>query len=108
MNWAIKAEKEKICLSENEILEQYQEFADVFSEEKAWRFSPTREEDHEIKFVEGTPKSFTTHTYKMDKEQTKFMRKWLKDELEKKFIQESKSPYPSPTFLIKKRMETTE
>ena len=102
-DWAIKAKKEKICLFKNEILEQYQEFADVFSEEKARRFPSTREEDHKIKFDEGTPKSFTIHTYKMDKEQTKFMRKWLKDELEKKFIQESKSPYLLPTFLIKKK-----
>ena len=39
----------------------------------------------------------------MDGEQTEFMRKWLREELEKKFIQESKSPYPSPTFLIKKK-----
>ena len=39
----------------------------------------------------------------MDGEQTKFMRKWLAEELKKKFIRESKSPYPSSTFLIKKK-----
>ena len=39
----------------------------------------------------------------MDGEQTKFMRKWLAEELEKKFIRESKSPYPSLMFLIKKK-----
>lgn len=44
----------------------------------------------------------------MDREQTKFIRKWLKEELEKSFIREFKSSYPSPTFLIKKRMETIE
>lgn len=102
-DWAIKAEKEKIRLSENEIPEQYKEFADVFSEEKARRFPPTREEDHEIKFLEETLKSFTAQTYKMDAEQTKFMRNWLTEELEKGFIRESKSPYPSLTFLIKKK-----
>ena len=102
-DWAIKAEKGKTRLSENEIPEQYKEFADIFSEEKAWRFPPSRNEDHKIKFVEGTPKSFTAQTYKMNREQTKFMWKWLKEELEKNFIWESKSPYLSPTFLIKKK-----
>ena len=34
-DWAIKTEKEKICLFESEIPKQYQEFADVFFEEKA-------------------------------------------------------------------------
>lgn len=85
-DWAIKVEKEKIHLSEDEIPEQYQEFTDVFSEEKAQKFSSARDEDHEIKFGEGTPKSFQAHTYKMNEEQTKFMKKWLKKELEKNFI----------------------
>jgi len=49
------------------------------------------------------PKSFDAHTYKMDKHQTMFLRKWIDEEMSKKFIRESKSPYPSPTFLIKKK-----
>jgi len=32
-------------------LEPYQDYADVFSEEKARRFPSEREEDHEIKFA---------------------------------------------------------
>jgi hypothetical protein len=35
--------------------------------------------------------------------QTAFLRKWLDKELNKGFIRPSKSPYPSPTFLIEKK-----
>ena len=35
MDWAIKAEKKKTCLSENEIPKQYKELTKVFPEEKA-------------------------------------------------------------------------
>ena len=101
--WAIQAEKDKKRLSEENIPEAYQDYADVFSKEKAKRFPPKREEDHEIKFMENVPKSFDAHTYKMDKHQTTFLRKWIDEELSKGFIRESKSPYPSPTFLIKKK-----
>jgi hypothetical protein len=102
-DWAIQAEQEKRQLTEDDIPELYREYQEVFSEEAAKRFPPSREEDHEIKLVKDAPKSFTSHTYQMDKYQTKFIRQWIKDELAKNFIRDSKSPYPSPTFLIKKK-----
>ena len=101
--WAIKHEKDKKCLKENDVPDHYQEFTDVFSEEKAKRFPPSREEDHEIKFTEGVPKSFKANVYQMSVKQTAFLRKWLDEELEKGYIRPSKSPYPSPTFLIEKK-----
>jgi hypothetical protein len=90
-------------VDENNIPLQYQEYADVFSEEKARRFLPLREEDHEIKFTEDAPKFFKNHVYSMPKEQTNFLRKWIDEELNKGFIRLSKSQYPSSTFLIKKK-----
>jgi hypothetical protein len=97
--WAIAAKKDHT----NNIPPQYQEYADVFSEEKAKRFPPSRDEDHEIKFTEDVPKFFKNHVYSMPKEQTTFLRSWINEELEKGFIRPSKSQYPSPTFLIKKK-----
>ena len=88
---------------EENIPKEYLDYADVFSEEKAKRFPPKREEDHEINFTKEVPKSFDAYTYKMDKHQTTFLRKWIDEEMSKGFIRESKSPYPSPTFLIKKK-----
>ena len=39
----------------------------------------------------------------MSHKQVTFLQKWIDEELEKGFIRPSKSPYPSPTFLIKKK-----
>jgi hypothetical protein len=102
-SWAIKEEGDKTHLSEKDIPDQYQEYADIFSEEKAKRFSPTREEDHEIKFTDDVPKFFKGDVYSLTVKQTAFLRKWLDEELSKGFIRPSKLPYPSPTFLIKKK-----
>jgi len=40
-------------------------YAKVFSEERAKRFPPKREDDHEIKFVENAPKFFDAKVYQM-------------------------------------------
>ena len=98
-DWAIKAQKEE----KHELPEYYSDYREVFSEEAARRFPPEREEDHEIKFTKDAPSSFKVHTYHMDQEQITFMRKWIDEEMKKSFIRDSKSPWPSPTFLIKKK-----
>ena len=54
--WAIEHEGEKVRLKEKDVPKHYQEFVDVFSEEKAKHFSHSREEDHEIEFTENVPK----------------------------------------------------
>jgi hypothetical protein len=102
-SWAIRGESDKTHLSEKDVPDQYQDYADVFSEEKAKQFPPTREEDHKIKFTNNVPKFFKGDVYSLTVKQTTFLRKWLDEELNKGFIRPSKSPYPSPTFLIEKK-----
>ena len=101
--WAIKNKKNKTRLSEETLPEQYREYNDVFSEQKAKRFPPNREENHEIHFTPDVPKFFEAKVYQMPHKQVTFLRKWLDEELAKGFIRPSKSPYPSPTFLIDKK-----
>jgi hypothetical protein len=101
--WAIAAEKMKIWHNKNNIPPQYSDYSDIFSKEKARRFPPPREEDHKIKFMDDTLMYFKNHIYSMPKEQITFLRKWVDEKLEKGFIRPSKSLYPSPTFLIKKK-----
>jgi hypothetical protein len=103
MNWAIKGEADKIQMSEKDVPEQYQDYSDVFSEEKAKRFPPARENDHQIKFTENVPKYFKADVYSLTLDQTAFLQKWLDKELDKGFIRPSKLPYPCPTFLIEKK-----
>jgi hypothetical protein len=102
-NWAIKGETDKVRMSEKDIPEQYADYLDVFSEEKAKRFPPRREDDHQIKFTENIPKYFKADVYSLTISQTMFLRKWLDEELDKGFIRPSKSPYPCLTFLIEKK-----
>jgi hypothetical protein len=102
-NWVIKEETDKVRMMENDIPEQYKDYSDVFSEEKAKRFPPQREDDHQIKFMENVPKHFKADVYSLTVGQTAFLRKWLDEELDKGFIRPSKSPYPCPTFLIEKK-----
>jgi hypothetical protein len=101
--WAIMAGKNQTTKNEDDVLPQYQQYADVFSKENAKWFPPSREEDHEIKFTEDVPKFFKNHVYSMSKEQMTFLQKWIDKELKKGFIRPSKSQYPSPMFLIKKK-----
>jgi hypothetical protein len=102
-SWAIKEESDRIRLSKKDVPGQYRDYADVFSEEKAKRFPPPREEDYEIKFTNNVPKFFKGDIYSLTVKQTTFLRKWLDEELGKGFIRPLKLPYPSPTFLIKKK-----
>jgi hypothetical protein len=101
--WAIQGENDQTCLSEKDVPNQYKDYTDIFSEEKAKRFPPKREEDYEIKFTNNVLKFFKGDVYSLTVKQTTFLRKWLDKELDKGFIRPSKSPYPSPTFLIEKK-----
>ncbi len=101
--WAEAAHKGKETMTASTIPEQYKEYAEVFSEEAARRFPPEREDDHAIKFKEGTPDTFSCKIYPISTPETNFLRNWIDENLQKEFIRESKSPYASPTFLIKKK-----
>ena len=74
-SWAIKNEENKTCLKEKDVPDQYKDFADVFSEEKAKRFPSDQEENHEIKFISDVPKFFEAKVYQMSTKQTTFLQK---------------------------------
>jgi hypothetical protein len=102
--WAQKThEKRDDLVTENSIPTQYAEFSDVFSEQAARRFPPAREDDHAIQFKDTAPDTFSCKIYPVSTRETEFLRGWIGENLEKHFIRESKSPYASPTFLIKKK-----
>ena len=101
--WAEAAHKGKETMTASTIPKQYKEYTKVFSEEAARRFPPEREDDHAIKFKEGTPDTFSCKIYPISTPETNFLRDWIDENLQKEFIRESKSPYASPTFLIKKK-----
>jgi len=103
--WAEAAHKRKEVMTASTIPEQYKEYEEVFSKKAARRFPPEREDDHAINFKEGTSNTFSCKIYPISTPETNFLRDWIDENLQKQFIHESKSPYASPTFLIKKKNE---
>jgi len=101
--WAEAAQEGKEVMTVSTIPEHYMEYKEVFSEEAARHFPPIREDDHTINFKEGTSDTFSCKIYPISTLEMNFLRDWIDENLQKNFIHESKSPYASPTFLIKKK-----
>ena len=88
----INQEKEILPL-EKQIPEEFHEYLDVFSEEKleVARFPEPRTWDHKIKMKDTfVPKSFKT--YNLTPQKQIELDKFLKDNLDKGYIQPSQSP----------------
>ena len=72
--------KKKELPLEEQILKEFHEYLDVFSEEKAARFPETKAWDHKIEMKDTfVPKSFKT--YNLTPEETTELEKFLKDNL---------------------------
>src|SRR6266702_2503961 len=82
---------------------EYQQFAKVFSEQESKRFPPKRAWDHAIKFKADAPDAVDCKVYPMNRIEDEAVRKFLHDELEKGYICESKSPYASSFFFVRKK-----
>ena len=87
---------------EEMVPKEYHDFWDVFSEEKAARFPESKPWDHKIDMKEGfEPKSFKN--YNLTPEEQIKPDKFLKENLDKGYIQPSQSPMASPFFFVKKK-----
>jgi hypothetical protein len=100
--WAEALSKED-KQDKTKIPEQYEKFTDVFSEEKAQQFPSARKNDHAIEFKPDTPRTFSYKIYLISTKKTGLLHGWVRENLDKRFIRESKSPYASLTFVIKKK-----
>jgi len=86
-----------------EVLTEYQHFAKVFSEQESKRFPPKRAWDHAIEFKKDAPDTVDCKVYLMNQIEDNALQKFLHDELEKGYIRESKSPYASSFFFVRKK-----
>src|ERR1700734_2772882 len=88
--------------TEQMVPKEYHEYLDIFSEEKANRFPSSRPWDHKIEMKEGfEPKS--CKNYNLTPEEQTELDKFLKENLDKGYIQGSQSPMASPFFFVKKK-----
>jgi hypothetical protein len=101
--WAIAANKKKKALTEQDIPEEYRWHAKVFSEEAAKCFPPAWPEDHAIKLVLDAPTSINCKVYPLTKAELEVMEKFIKENLELGYIEQSNSPWSTPYFFIKKK-----
>ena len=84
------------------IPKEFHEYLDIFDEQKANRFPMSQPWDHRIEMKEGfEPKSFKN--YSLTPQEQIEMEKFLKENLEKGYIQPSKSPMASPFFFVDKK-----
>jgi len=86
-----------------EVPTEYQKFAKVFSEEESKRYPPKRAWDHAIEFKTDAPEAVDCKVYPMNQVEDEVVQKFLHDELEKGYIRESKSPYASSFFFVRKK-----
>src|SRR6266702_4668045 len=97
---AIKAQQ---YTTKVEVPADYQHFHKVFSEDESKRYPPKRAWDHAIKFNKDAPEAIDCKVYPMNRIEDEAVWKFLNDKLEKGYICESKSPYTSSFFFIRKK-----
>ena len=103
MELAIKENDKKEEKTNKELVpEEFHDYLDIFSEEKAHQFPEPRPWDHRIKMKEGfEPKSFKNYN-STPAEQIE-LDKFLKENLEKGYIRPSQSLMASPFFFVNKK-----
>ena len=78
---------------------EYRDFKKVFSEEESVLLPAHQPWDHAIELVPGAPQTMKTKVYPMSLNVDKF----LHENLQKGYIQPSKSSLASPIFFVKKK-----
>src|SRR5271167_3317281 len=103
MQLAIKENEKKEEIPVTELVpEEYHDYLNVFDEEQANRYPPSRPWDHKIEMKGGfEPKSFKIYNL-TGKEQLE-LDNFLAENLKKGYIRPSQSPMASPFFFVDKK-----
>ena len=88
---------------EVEIPKEYKRHSRVFSEEESHRFPPSRPWDHTIELKDGAPEAINCKIIPTTMEEDEALKKFIKEQSERGYIQKSKSLYASAFFFIKKK-----
>ena len=86
-----------------ELPKEYQKHWRVFSESRAQRFPPEREENMVIKLLPNAPTSINCKVYPLNRKETDILRKFLAEEEEKGYIKQGSSPYTALVFFVGKK-----
>jgi hypothetical protein len=97
--------KPKKCL-EDIIPKWCHNYLDVFTEKEAIDLPPHRPWDHHVNLTSDAPPSISCRTYPLSRAEEEFQTKYIQEQLDAGLIRESKSPYATPVFYIKKKNES--
>ncbi len=101
-----KQENNKIIDSKSIISFEYHDFLNVFFKEKANILSSHRKHDHRIKLEKDHESEHDyASLYNLSKEELQLVKKYLKEHLNKKFIESSTASYASLILFAKKSNE---
>ncbi|KXN89215.1 hypothetical protein AN958_05918 [Leucoagaricus sp. SymC.cos] len=102
MKLAQKYTKQQPDNSELIIPHKYHHYLSIFSDKHAKQFPPAQKWDHQIELLPSFElKAFLN--YKLTPKEMEELDKFLNKNLEKKYIQPSKSPMASPFFFVEKK-----
>ncbi len=75
----------------------------MFNEKESHQFPLERTWDHAINLIPDAPAAINCKIYPMAHEEEESLKEFIKEQLEKGYIQPSKSLYLSPFFFVKKK-----
>jgi hypothetical protein len=108
--WAIqgKDQRQQESVKEKGIPREYQRHHQVFSDQQATRFPPSRPEDHAIKLIPGAPETISCKVYPLTLVEQEATKKFLEENEHLGYIEKTDSPWSSPWFFIKKKRQDAE
>ena len=81
---------------------EYHEFAEVFSKKESDKLPEHRSYDHRIPLEEGAVPPWAQSIYHLTPEELDVLRKYIDDNLGKRFLRASHSPCAAPVLFVKK------
>jgi hypothetical protein len=82
---------------------QYQDYANIFDEEKSHHFSPLCPENHAIVLKEDAQATINCKVYTLTKKEREVTQKFIKENERWRFIEKFNFPWSTPWFFIKKK-----
>src|SRR5258708_31945486 len=100
--WATKAQENLTKLMVKDVPTQYQKHQQVFMEKEAEQLPSKRVKNMTIPLKEGVPPQMDCKTYPLNTKEIEVLKKALKEDLHKRYIQHGSSSYVLPIFFIHK------
>jgi hypothetical protein len=86
--------------TEEQVPGRYHNFLDIFEKPVAGQLPPHREWDLKVRLIPNAPSSISCTPYPLSCAEQAFQDKYIKENLARRFIRESNSPYSTPVVMF--------